>query len=158
MKYHTTKSGYLIEKDDGTFTKHPYLYTDVEGNTIVRVTYDAAGAAIKTEVLPPKCQMTVDSATGEIKSVNHGFNLNYEITGECHCPEGCEIVHLTACKHCDGCGADHAISMAEVLPADFVAEVDVATIDAETGAIVKTEKVRKIAYKWDGVSKKMVKL
>lgn len=153
MKYHQTKSGYIIENADRSFTVHPYGYTDVEGNAIVRVTYDAAGKAIKTEVLPPKCYMTVDSATGEIKSVNHGFNLHREITGECHCPEGCEIVHLTAHTHCDGCGADHAMSMAEVLPDDFMTEA--VTIDEATGDI---KKYSNIAYKWDSSTKKLVKV
>ena len=156
MTHHQTKFGYLIENAAGGYTVHPHLYTDA-GGAIVRVTYDGGGNPIKTEVLPPKCQVTVDKATGEIKSVNHGFNLNYELTGECHCPEGCEIVHLTAHKHCDSCGADHAISMENVLPADFMDELELLTIDGKTGE-TRSEKRATIAYKWDFVEKKMVKI
>lgn len=114
------KTGYFRENEDGTIDKHPYRYVSHDGH-IMRATYEN-GRCTKVEPYENTSYLVVDKSTGDIKSHVTGFNLSEALGDEPHCPDGCEIVKLTASERCPHCRGVENKKHHEIVPADFIVD------------------------------------
>lgn len=138
-----TARGFIRENNDGTIDRHPHKYVAHESFTF-KATYDpATGQCVGVEPHMQKAHALIESATGEIKTVNVGFNLHAELNGTHpfgEVPLGHEVVEIPATARCAGCGGIHNKPHSEIIPPDFTRHRGDVGVNA---------------YKWDKSLRKM---
>ena len=75
--------GVVELKEDGTYTKHPVRFHNVNGKV-----FKEDLATKDMQPVPPSVLFTIDEATGEIEGEQRGFVLDHQFNNPIHPVEG----------------------------------------------------------------------
>ncbi|GEM_PF-5482892 len=163
-KWIQSQAGMLKLNDRGeVIDRHPYKYHQI-ADRFLRVKLNPDGSEAEVRFHGQRCFIFVHPETGDIVAGGGtGFNLHVELNGPTEqkaiCADGKEAlcIELPAHDLCPHCGNAEDRPIDQILPADFLREVEVDEINEE-GNVLGKKKVRRYGYRWNFAEGKLEEL